>query len=157
MKVIYHCFGGTHSSVLAAAVHTGRLSPDRVPSPDDLLSLPLYDKQDGQDYGRLEPYGQDESGNEVFVLGRRSYAQAPEIVFRGLASAFNLEEPFKLVDTAITLNWKMKLGGYLSRGLKLQGIGRLIVTWGSRRAYPRVVALVESTKKDLSAKKERFP
>ena len=149
MKIIYHCFGGTHASVLAAAVHTGRLAPDRVPAPDDLLSLPLYDKQDGKDYGRIVPYGRDARGNEIFVLGRRSYAQAPAMVFRGLAEAFGLAEPFTAVDTATTLNWPMKVGGYLSRGLKLQGIGRLIVTWGSRRAYPKVVALVAQVREDL--------
>jgi hypothetical protein len=149
LKIVYHCYGGTHSSVLAAAVHTRRLVPDRVPSPDELLALPLYDKQDGKDYGRIAAYGRDEAGNEIFVLGRRSYVQAPEMVFCGLRSAFKVAEPVKLVDTATTLNWQMKVGGYLSRGLGLKAIGRLIVTWGSHLAYPRVVSLVETIRKEV--------
>lgn len=149
MKIVYHCYGGTHSSVVAAAVHTRRLAPDRVPAPDDLLALPLYDARDGDDYGRIAPYGRDEHGNEIFVLGRRGYATAPEMLFAGLRAAFNVTEPLKLVDTTGTLNWPMKLGGYLSRGLGLQAIGRLMVTWGSRCAYPRVAALAEKTRREV--------
>lgn len=149
MKVVYHCYGGTHSSVLAAAVHVGLLSPEERPSPDRLLSLSFYDKRDGNDYGRIVRFGQDETGNEVFILGRRNYTKAPEMVFAGLQSAFGLKTPIKVVDTSITLNWQMKLGGYLSRGLGLKSIGRLVVTWGSRLAYPQVVSLVESTRKEV--------
>ncbi|MHB8183533.1 MAG: DUF3189 family protein, partial [Candidatus Desulforudaceae bacterium] len=31
MLVIYHCYGGTHSSVRTAAVHTGHLSTEGPP------------------------------------------------------------------------------------------------------------------------------
>lgn len=149
MKVIYHCYGGTHSSVLAAAVHTGLLSPEELPSPDRLLSLPLFDRRDAKDYGRIAAYGRDRHDNEVYVLGRRGFVHAPEAVFHALQSAFSPATPYVLVDTTPTLNWQMKVGGYLSRALGLKGIGRLLVTRGSRAAYPRVVALVDATMREV--------
>lgn len=149
MKVIYHCYGGTHSSVLTAAVHTGLLASDEVPAPERLLSLPFYDKQDGTGCGRIRFFGLDEAGNEIFILGRRRYEQVPEMVFCGLQHTFGLETPLKLVNAATTLNWQMKVGGYLSRGLGLESIGRLLVTWGSRRAYPRAIDLVEATREEV--------
>ncbi|ACA59686.1 DUF3189 family protein [Candidatus Desulforudis audaxviator] len=149
MKVLYHCFGGTHSSVLAAAVHTGMLAPDEIPTPDKLLSLPLYDKQDGDDYGRIHYYGQDPAGHQVYIVGRRNHGAETEMILAGLYSAFGLQTGLKVVDSTPALNWAMQLGGYLSRGMGLKAIGRFLVTWGSRKAYRKVVGLVDEAKKEL--------
>ncbi|HEX3010797.1 MAG TPA: DUF3189 family protein, partial [Syntrophomonadaceae bacterium] len=39
MKIIYHCFGGSHSSVTAAAIHLGLIEKHRPPSMEELMSL----------------------------------------------------------------------------------------------------------------------
>ncbi|HCX78095.1 MAG TPA: hypothetical protein DG577_01645, partial [Firmicutes bacterium] len=43
--MIYHCYGGAHSSVTAAAVHVGLLARDKTPSRLELVSLPYFDAQ----------------------------------------------------------------------------------------------------------------
>ena len=47
MKIIYSCYGGTHSSPIAAAIHLGRLPDDRIPSPEELMKTDYYDKFGG--------------------------------------------------------------------------------------------------------------
>ena len=44
MKIIYHCFGGSHSSVSAAALHLGLLDRQRTPTEEELVRIPYYDK-----------------------------------------------------------------------------------------------------------------
>lgn len=144
MIVIYHCFGGTHSSVLAAAVHTGLLDPERPVSPSEITRLPYFDVRDGNDYGKLCAYGRDKKGHRVFVLGRRGHSEAPEYVFRQMQRLYNWKESYKLVNTARTLNWQMRLGGYFSRRLHLKRIGLPLIMRGAREALPRIAALVES-------------
>lgn len=150
MKVLYHCYGGTHSSILAAAMHTGMLAPNEVPTPDRLLSLPLYDQQDDNDYGRIHYYGRDPAGGyPVYVVGRRKHGAETEMVVAALHSAFGLREVLKVVDPTPTLNPAMQLGGFLSRAVGLRSVGRLLVTWGSRMAYPKVTALVDEVRKEV--------
>lgn len=149
MIVIYHCYGGTHSSVMTAAVHTGHLSTEGSPSNGDIKRLPYFDRMDGKDLGKLCYYGQDEKGNQVYIMGRKSFSESPEFVFRSLQKLYNAEQTYKLVNSARTLNWQMKLGGYISRGLGYKRIGLPIVLWGARKAYPWVVSLAESIKKEV--------
>jgi xylulokinase len=56
MKIIYHCYGGSHSSVLAAAIHTGRLNPERLPTGEELMALPYF-TQSGTPYFDTETRG----------------------------------------------------------------------------------------------------
>ena len=44
MKIIYHCYGGSHSSVIAAALHLGLLAKDRIPNETELMAIPYFDK-----------------------------------------------------------------------------------------------------------------
>jgi hypothetical protein len=52
MKIIYHCYGGTHSSVIAAAIHLGLLPEDRVPGGNGCKVRKSAKKQRGQVTGR---------------------------------------------------------------------------------------------------------
>ncbi|MDA8096212.1 MAG: DUF3189 family protein [Clostridia bacterium] len=149
MIVIYHCYGGTHSSVLAAAVHTGYLAPGGLPSKEEIEELPHFDGRDGKDIGKLCHYGRDENGNEVYIVGRKSFSETPEFVFRSLQKLYGSDKAYKLVNSARTLNWQMKLGGYISRGLGIKHVGLPIELWGARKAYPRVESLVERIKKEV--------
>ena len=44
MKIIYSCYGGAHSSVVASAIHLGYLPMNRIPTEDEILSIPYYDQ-----------------------------------------------------------------------------------------------------------------
>lgn len=151
MKVLYHCYGGTHSSVLAAAIHTGHCALDRPPTREELETLPLFDKRAGSDYGKARFYGRDARGHEVWVVGRLKYISAPEKVFGVMARLFPESGGPVVVDVARALNWQMRFGGFLSRALRLPALGRPFLAWGTRRAYPRIRALVMRTKGELRA------
>jgi len=43
LKVIYHCYGGAHSSVTAANIHLGLLPRERTPGYRELISQKLFD------------------------------------------------------------------------------------------------------------------
>lgn len=149
MIIIYHCFGGTHSSVLAAAVHTGLLDTEKRLLAADIAGLPYFDTRDGDDYGKLCAYGQDKQGNRIFVLGRRGFSEAPEYIFRQLQRLYGPTGRYKLVNSARTLNWQMRLGGYLSRRLRLKRLGLPLIMRGTRKALPRIAALVTGIQKEI--------
>lgn len=151
MKVLYHCYGGTHSSVLAAAIHTGHCDPDRPPARDELETLPLFDKRAGSDYGKARFYGQDDRGHEVWVVGRLKYVSSPGEVFSVMAGLFPDSAGHVVVDVARALNWQMRFGGFVSRAIRFPALGRPFIAWGTRRAYPRIRALVMRTKGELEA------
>ena len=151
MKVIYTCYGGAHSSPVAAAIHLGRLRPDRPPTPAELMALDLYDKTAARDYGRLAFLGRDEDGNEVYVLGRGPGGTAVERALRsGLELAGQGGMPVRLVDTLPCVNAWMRVGGFLSRALGLVALGRPLVIYGTRLAFPRLVELVSRVRRELS-------
>lgn len=148
--IIYHCFGGTHSSVVAAAIHLGRLDRLRPPSAGELMALPLFDRGDATLWGCLRLLGQDRCGRRVYVLGRGPQGAATA---RALLAGFQLagglegDQALLLVDTLACANTLMRVGGFLSRRLGLVRLGRPLVIWGTRRAYPRLVALVEQVER----------
>lgn len=141
MHIIYHCYGGAHSSVAAAGIHLGLL-PLPNPSAADILSLPYFDQHTSQDQGRLFFYGVDERGNKVYILGR---ARAAAIVQQTVKAALRLareDDDVLFVNTIPAVNFWMRIGGYLSRRLGWVSIGRPLVTLGTLLAVPRLAALV---------------
>lgn len=156
MKVIYHCYGGTHSSVTAAAIHLGILPEDRIPGQEVFMQLPLYDRQDTCQHGHVFFMGIDEYGHEVYLTARRSQPVILEKVFAGLVEAFGLlPSSYCLVNAMSQANWLMMLGGYLSRRWGLIRVGRPIVIMGTRFAYFKMVKLVKKIKDNLRANGEK--
>lgn len=150
MIIIYSCFGGAHSSPVAAAIHLGRLPSHRLPTDEELLSIDGFDRTTSDDYGRLRHVGADEAGHRIYVLGRGPGASAVErAFFFGYALAGGAGGEVRFVHTLPCVNAAMRIGGYLSRGLGLPALGRPLVLSGTRRAYPRLVELVNSVKASL--------
>ncbi|WP_075864813.1 DUF3189 family protein [Carboxydothermus islandicus] len=149
MKIIYHCYGGAHSSVIMAAIHLGHLPMERIPGNKEIMEMPLYEKQEKEEHGSFFYCGQDEFGNEVYVLGRRSLNLVVEPVLNYLAAKFG--ERIVVVNAVTYVNFPMKLGGFLSRRLKLVFIGRPLVLWGTRKAYLKFTAEVRKIKGSFHA------
>lgn len=150
MKIIYHCYGGTHSSVTAASIHLGILPEGRTPTSEELLQLPLFDKQEADDHGRITFMGVDKIGNEIYVVGRRSHPEILVNIINGLADAFNIpRDSYHLINVLKHVNVSMKIGGTLSRQLRLISVGRPVVTWGTRRIYQKLRKVVLQVKREL--------
>lgn len=150
MKLIYACYGGTHSSPVAAAIHLGWLPPDKPPTPSELMALPRFDRVGKEERGRPELMGRDEYGHDVFVLGRGPEAEAMERAVKcGFALGGGDADDLLIVSTLKCVNLPMRVGGFTSRALGWTRLGRPIVLWGTCRAFPDIVAIVRKTKQLL--------
>lgn len=146
MKIIYHCFGGSHSSVTAAALHLGMLNKGKLPTRQDLMALPYYDKTDDADFGSIHYMGTDDMGNEVFVMGKKSLGNRFSEVLMGVAEILAKDQELMVINCINHVNWEMKIGGFTSRRMRLAALGRPVVAWGTRRAFAQLVNLVEITR-----------
>ena len=150
MKIIYHCYGGAHSSVIAAAIHLGLLPENRVPTRAEICAVPLYDRQGADEHGHFFFMGKDQAGHEVYLTARRSRAEGLENIFTGLAGIFGISSAdYYLVNVMGKVNLTMKLGGFLSRRWGVTRVGRPIVTVGTQAAYFQIVKLVQRVKSEV--------
>lgn len=153
--VIYHCYGGSHSSVTAAAVHGGLLPRHKAPTKEQLLNLPFFDTQGSADHGYLQYIGQSGAGVKVYSVG---FETASVPVIRGAKSLFALAgaplDSVLYVDTRTVINSWMVVGGVLSRKFGLTLVGRPLVAWGTRLAFGKIVALVAATEHRITEQEE---
>lgn len=149
MLVVYQCYGGSHSSVTSAALHLGLLDASRLPSPEELVSLPFFDKTCNADFGRIRLLGMDSRGNLVYVLSRRNLGSHFTRILLGIAEIAGIKEKVKLVNTFPYVNWLMMLGGFISRRLGFSIIGRPVLIKGTQKAFFDLAALVQDVKERL--------
>ncbi|MEW6244747.1 MAG: DUF3189 family protein [Bacillota bacterium] len=151
MNVIYHCYGGTHSSVVAASIHVGLLPDDRLPEDDQLVSLPLFDKLTSADAGKTIFVGEDERGHRVYCLGRRHSFRRIKQALVGLERIYAPGSVRTLfVNTMRYVNVSMRTGGFLSRRLGNVKVGRAVVLRGTKAAFRGLSGLVKRVKANLS-------
>jgi hypothetical protein len=148
MKIVYFCYGGSHSSVTAAGIHLGLLPSSRIPSAKEFMGVPYYDGQVESQHGQYQFMGIDQKGNEVFIIGVENTDKIFEIIVKNTLSLFNVSpEQYLFVNSLEKVNNLMRVGGYLSRHLGLVAIGRPLVIRGTQAAYWKFVKLVEEVKK----------
>lgn len=152
MKVIYHCFGGSHSSVLAAALHLGIIDKTTLPNINDLVNLPIFDKTTDADFGVIRKVGNDEYGNEIYILGKKNLGDRYTKILEGIAYLLGVKEDLLAINVMTRVNWLMKIGGYLSRKMGLVRLGRYFLLHGTRQSFFEIVNLVEITKTKVTSK-----
>lgn len=150
MIYIYNCYGGTHSSTLAAAYHLKKFAYDTAPSKEEILSLELFNKLTPKDMGKLFFHGIDEDRNKVFTLGRGSskvVVPAMQSILELMNENGKLEEKKIFSNTSPTVPLAMTLGGLFSRRLKIDFIGVPLLIIGSKKAHHNlIIKLVQNTK-----------
>ena len=147
MKLLYYCYGGSHSSVTAAAIHLGILPSDRIPSAEEFLSVPYFDGQVKEEHGEYKFMGNDDKGNEIYVVGVENFGGLFERLFYGTTSLFGIpDNEYELINSLEYVNNLMRLGGYLSRRMGLVSLGRPVVIKGTQAAYWEFVRLVDRVK-----------
>ncbi|MFZ5968610.1 MAG: DUF3189 family protein [Bacillota bacterium] len=148
MYIVYHDVGGTHSAVVAAGIHLNKLPMDRIPDKSEILGLSLFDRLEKHQRGHLVFHGLDEYGHEVYTLSRQ---YAPEVVTNGIKSVFDIMHMDKnlliCADTSPSVNGLMRIGGGSSRRFGMVSFGRPIVTYGTLKAYPRIIEIVQGVKR----------
>lgn len=147
MYIIYHDVGGAHSTAIAAALHLNQLPLDHIPTRDEILALPLFDRLEKHQISRLIYHGHDEYNHEVYTIGRKYH---PRLIMNALQTVLPMtdKDPKQVlcVDTSSAVNNLMRIGGGSSRRFGLVAFGRPIVTYGALKAYPQIVDIVKKTK-----------
>lgn len=144
MNIVYYDYGGSHTSILAGLIHTGRLDPNLIPEGHDLMQLPFFDKTTPDQFGCLHHLGQDSQGNQIFALGTRYSRSGPAL--QGISDLMGISQDFCYVDTMPHVSTTLRLGGWLSRSMGLPQLGRPLVFAGARDSYPGLVSLVEQVR-----------
>jgi len=147
LHIIYNCYGGSHSSVTAAAIHVGLVKDNVVPTGSQLLNLPYYDKQLAKDHGLIRYIGEDENKNKIYITSKHNLGRNYETIMRSLACIMEFpNEKLVFVDTMPYVNWLMVIGGFLSRRLGIVSLGRPIVIKGTQISFLKFSHLVNIIK-----------
>ncbi len=154
IKVIYHCYGGSHSSVTAAGIHLGLLPRDRAASAQELLQIPHFDTFEEIVHGHFRYAGRNRPNVAIYVLGKKTLGRSVSLLLEKVAEISGCSDRVYPVDTTGPINPFMVLGGFLSRRLRLVGIGRPLVVLGTRLAYRKLSELVDQVEKVLRERQE---
>lgn len=151
MKVIYHCYGGAHSSVVAAHLHLGDIPMTGRVTPEEICSLPEFDQADAKDWGKPFLIGVDNVGNEVYIMGLGNQTLLCCRAITSLACQLGKADEILLVKTLPTIGLITRIGGFASKVLGIK-IGRTLAAIGIVNSLPGLRRLVGATKEYLEWK-----
>ncbi|MFW6269787.1 MAG: DUF3189 family protein [Bacillota bacterium] len=151
MIIIYHCYGGAHSSVLSAAIHCNILPEKRLPSTREIANIPLFDKTESKDIGTLIFYGKDANNNKIYIQGMGKSEKIILNILKDLCKYYNIsEKEIVMVNTLKNVNLLVRIGGFLSRRLGLIFPGRLLATIGLKKNYEKFLKTVAEVKRKIN-------
>lgn len=150
MIYIYNDYGGTHTTSMAAAYHLKQLpQSERKLTTEEILNVKFFNKLTHADFGKLIFHGTDEDGNLVYTIGRkRNKLLVPALKEMSLLlqEKFKFDEKIIFSNTSPTVPPAMTLGGFFSRGIKIDFIGVPLLVKGAKQCCDNVFRLVENTK-----------
>jgi hypothetical protein len=152
MKIIYHCYGRAHSSVVAAQLHLGKLPMVGPVTKEAIMAIPEFDLAEAADWG--EPYlvGRDTADNEVYILGLNSQAPICIRAMLSLAGHVGQADQILLVNTLAAIRLKTRIGGFMSKKLRWHRIGKPLAASGIISSLPRLRQLVGTVQEELIRK-----
>jgi len=152
VKVIYHCYGRAHSSVIAAHLHLGTLPIEGLVTKEQIMIIREFDLAEADDWGKPHFMGNDEEGNEVFILGLNSQTQICCRTIFSLACHLGIADQIMLVNTLTVIGMTTRIGGFLSKKMRLQWIGKPLAAQGIINSLPRLRNLVTEVKMQIQRK-----
>lgn len=144
--IIYVCYAGTHSSVLAACLHLGLVNKGCP-----VCDLPYFDRRLSADIGVPALVGRDVSGTDVYALGTGWLSAALE---RAVCDLVELACPDVFACMCAVrgfLDFPARIGGFASRRCALVMPGRALIAASLSRRLPEMGCAVRRCL-DLSAK-----
>ena len=150
MIYIYNDYGGTHTTALAAAYHLKEITQsERKLTTEEILNVNYFNKLTKEDFGKLIFHGVDENGDSVYTIGRKSnklVVPALSNLTLLLQSKHQFQEKIIFSNTSPTVPIVMSIGGFFSRGLKIDFIGVPLLVLGAKQCCDNIFRLVENTK-----------
>jgi hypothetical protein len=147
---IYNDYGGTHTSMMAAAYHLNRLpQSERKLTTKEILNVDYFNKLTHADFGKLIFHGVDEDGNLVYTIGRkRNKLVVPALkeLIGVFHEKFQFDEKVIFSNTSPTVPPLMTLGGFFARGIGINFIGVPLLVIGAKQCCDNIYRLVEYTK-----------
>jgi hypothetical protein len=147
---IYHDYGGTHTTSIAAAYHLKQLpQSERKLTSGEILNVKFFNKLTKEDFGKVILHGIDDDGNSVYTIGRKRnkyVVPALKELCLLLQEKHQFNEKVVLSNTSPTVPLAMSFGGFFSRGLKIDFIGVPLLVKGAKQCCDNIFRLVENTK-----------
>ncbi|MGX4669970.1 DUF3189 family protein [Cerasibacillus sp. JNUCC 74] len=154
MIYIYNDYGGTHTTSLAAAYHLKKLPTNRTLTKDEIINVDYFNKLTKEDFGKFIFHGIDEDGNPVYTIGRKNnhlVVPALKNLIELILEKNEVKEKIIFSNTSPTVPFAMTIGGFFSRGLKIDFIGVPLLILGAKQCGKRINQLVEHTKKTATS------
>lgn len=126
-----------------------KLPTDKELTKEDILNVDYFNKLTASDMGKLIFHGIDEDENPVYTIGRKSSKlvvpalQSLSLLFQ---DQYHLHEKIIFSNTSPTVPFAMSIGGFFSRGLKIDFIGVPFLVLGAKQCCHDILRLVEHTK-----------
>lgn len=149
MIFIYNDYGGTHTTSMAVAYHLKKLPNSRTLTKNEILNIDYFNKLTHSDMGKIIFHGVDTEGNSVYTIGRKStklVVPALKNLSLLLQDKYQIHEKIVFSNTSPTVPFAMTMGGFLSRGLKIDFIGVPLLVVGAKQCCHNILQLVEHTK-----------
>jgi hypothetical protein len=150
MIYIYNDYGGTHTTSLAAAYHLKQLpQSERKLTTEEILNVKNFNQLTKKDFGKIIFHGTDDEGNSVYTIGRKRnkyVVSALKELTLLLQEKHQFDEKIVLSNTSPTVPISLSIGGFFSRGLKIDFIGVPFLIKGAKQCCDSVYRLVENTK-----------
>lgn len=154
--VIYSCYGGNHTSPLAAGLHLGLIPRGRPLTLEALNRLPPFDRLTARDLGRLYLWGDGPYGRRVATVGHGGrLALVRTAILSALTEAGAAPAgPILWVDLYDLLTPLLRAGGVLSRRLGLTGPGRSLLLRALEGIRPALEARVAGVLAEIARRAE---
>lgn len=158
MIYIYNDYGGTHTTALAAAYHLKEIiQSEQKLTKEEILNVNYFNQLTKKDAGRIIFHGTDENGDSVYTIGRKSsklvVPALKNLIFL-IQDKHQFNEKIIFSNTSPTVPIAMSIGGFFSRGLKIDFIGVPFLVLGAQQCCDNIFRLVENTKKVAHAPSE---
>lgn len=130
-RVVYSCYAGTHSSVLAACLHLG-VAGQGCP----VCDLPLFDRRVSDEIGVPALIGTDRYGTEVYAFGTGWLSARLEKCLCDLVEVASPNAKVCFCSVRQFLDFQARVGGFASRRMALVWPGRDLISRSLERKIP---------------------
>lgn len=142
MILLFHCYGGAHTSITAANIHLGRLPRARRAALAEIVRQPFFDWMPPREVGRPLYMGADAQGRAVYCIGfGAGKGDLAAAVLAALRLMGGRTERLRLIDALPAATFLMRAGGFTSKVIGLRSVGRPLVAFGVWLNYRRFVQL----------------
>lgn len=142
MKIIYTCYWGSCLALAAALLHLNILSTSS--GMKEISNIPCFGKLDRQRLGEMFFIGQDDKGQEVYIMGVGNADKIIKRTITGFCQIYELREnSINFIDVRSCYNFYISIGTFISRVGFFHKIGNWLLIFGVKKSIPKLVKIVK--------------